>query len=259
MKIALCLSGEPRDFHYIWPDLLTKLNCPDAHIYIHTWFSDKVTSNMPPHKERGGLLYEQHTHQSITTEYIYSTLPRKFLVEDFYHSIPYLLFKDFNLPSTISRMYSMYFGIQSVVNMINFSDYDIIIRMRPDIFLENKLNWPEISEFLNANPFSILIPELWFNIGASAEAWTSTSTDIPDFFCIYKSNSILFTDIYDKINRFCGLHIDKTISDDFNLPSIPEIYLASYFKSKLFIPTKMNLKMMLARHHKQIMNNEPVF
>jgi hypothetical protein len=263
MKVALCLSGEPRNLDYIWNDLEKKLNIPgnDIDIYIHTWYSNDKISSLPLFKDRGGLIYQKHLNQLTSPEYIYKLKPRTFLVENYYTSPPHLRFCEYSLSATITRMYSMFYGIQCSTRLAinnNFNSYDYIIRMRPDIFLEKELDWNEISILLDQNPNSIVIPELWINIGGTSGVWTPMSDYWPDFMCIYKPCNRLFENIYDDIQDVCGLHVDRSISTYGDLASIPEHYLASYAKNKGITSIKIDIKMMLARHHKQITSGEQI-
>jgi hypothetical protein len=259
MRVALCLSGEPRDFAYVWSELKNKLNCANIDIYVHTWHSTQLTSQLPNFAERGETYNQTHTDQIRSTEYIYSTLPKNFLVENYYASHPFLRFQTRNIPSSSTRMYSMYYGIQSVINLINYNNYDYIIRMRPDIFLQDKLDWGEIKQQLDDNPKLVLIPDLLINIGGpGGNAWTEKSEYIPDFFSISKSNDQLYFDVYNQLNDICGLHTDPSIKEYGNIASIPELYMAYYLTFKGFTPKKLNFKMILARHNKQILNNQPI-
>jgi hypothetical protein len=193
-----------------------------------------------------------------SSEYIPLVQPKDFLVEDFFKSNPYLRFAPYTVPSTITRMYSMYYGIQASIGLANQDNYDYIIRTRPDVFLEAPLDWANINTHFDAHPTSILIPELWFNIGGLSESWSVNTGQCPDFFCIYKSSTKIFNDVYDCIPQFCGLHTNRSIRDFGNLPSIPEDYLLSYLISKNVDIEKMSIKMMLARHHRQIVNKEQI-
>jgi hypothetical protein len=258
MKVAICLSGEPRNFHYIWPDLSQKINLSQADIFIHTWFSSNDECNLPEHKERAVFDYQNYLEKIPSTEYVNILSPKNFLVENYYSSDPYLRFKSYTLPSTITRMYSMFYGIQASCSLPKKEEYDFVIRMRPDIFLEEKLNWVEISEYLTLNPKNVMIPDLWINIGGNKDSWTEDSDQWPDFFCIYKADNKIFNDIYDEIQNICGLHTNPQVRDYGNLPSLPEDYLNAYLRSKGASAKKMTLKMMLARHHKQITNNEQI-
>lgn len=259
MKVAVCLSGEPRDFNYIWNDFREKLNLESIDFYIHTWHSDSLVSNLPLHNERGGMAYQNQLAQISSSEYVKKIDPTNFLVENFYSSHPYTRFSTYTLPSTISRMFSMFYGIQSVSNLIANNNYDYVIRSRPDIFLERKINWNHIVEKLSQDPHQILLPDLWINIGGLDKHWTEAPNYCPDFFCIYKASFNIFCTIYDDITQFCGLHTFPNLEERGNLPCIPEIFLSHYLKSKGIKISTLDFKMMLARHHRQISNGQNVF
>lgn len=257
MKIAICLSGEPRNFHYIWHDLSMKINTTSADFYVHTWHTNNHKNLLPKHNERPDE-YQNSIINISSVDYINNIKPVDYLVENFLQSEPYIKSNNNTVSSTISRMHSMFYGIQSVVSLIDTSSYDFIIRMRPDLFLEKSLDWEEITFYLNSNPYDILIPELWINIGGTTEPWSNSSGQCPDFFCIYKSNNKLFHDIYNSIPLFCGSHTDRNNKELGNLPSIPEDYLWNYIKAKGYNCVKLEMKMMLARHHLQILNNRQI-
>lgn len=259
MKIAICLSGEPRDFHYIWNDLWSKLNCPNADIYIHTWHSDKKVSELPASKERGGEAYQLLLEQTTSADYIYVTKPVSFLIENYYYSTPYKRFSEYTLSSIITRMYSMFYGIQSSLNLVDKQNYDYIVRIRPDMYLEKNLDWDFIQQSLTDNPMAVLMPDLWLNIGAYPTPWSNETDYWPDFFWIYKSNNNSFRTIYDDISKYCGIHIDTQSNIIGDWPSIPEHYLSRYLKSKDCEAIKMDLKVMIARQHRQITSGKPIF
>jgi hypothetical protein len=137
MKIAICLSGEPRNLDYIWNDLKSKINQPNADIYIHTWHSQEEFSTLPLHNERGGEKYQKILNQSTSSQYIKLVNPVDFIVEDFKSSEPNKLYFNKNRISTIERVYSMYYCIQKVTNLLKLKYYDAVIRLRPDIFIED--------------------------------------------------------------------------------------------------------------------------
>lgn len=260
MKVALCLSGEPRDFQFVWNDLLSKINYNDIDIFIHSWHSNSDISNLPEHKERGGINYQVHLNQIKSSQYINFVKPVDFIVEDYYKSHPYIRFLPYFLPSTITRMYSMFYGIQAVKKLVDISKYDYIIRLRPDLYIDKNLDWDIIKNLLQISPRSVLMPDLFINIGNSDKPWTQDSDQCPDFMFIYKSDNPLFHDVYDVIHEFCGLHIHKDFYTAVGeLPSIPEQYLAAYLRSKGSLAIKMDLKAQPARQRIQYLNGLDIF
>jgi len=260
MKVALCLSGEPRDFQFIWNDLLSKINFSNIDIFVHAWHSNLNISQLPEHKERGGKNYQIHLNQIKSNQYIDFVKPVDFLVEDYYKCHAYNRFLPYFLPSTITRMYSMFYGIQAVKNLVDCSKYDYIIRLRPDLYIDKNLDWDVIRNLLEINPRSVLMPDLFVNIGNEDIPWSPDSDQWPDFMFIYKADNPIFHDVYDKIQEFCGLHIHRNFYTDVGeLPSIPEQYLVSYIRSKGSSALKMDVKSQPARQRIQYLNGQNIF
>ena len=234
-----------------------KINIDQLDIYVHTWYSDNYSSHLPIHNERPKY-YQDLLEQASSSEYIYAIKPKLFLVEQYYKSDPLLRFKGYNFPSTITRMYSMFYGIQSVSRLPEMEKYDYIIRSRPDIYLEKKIDWVEIKSLLEENLMNVIIPDLYVNIGGLTEQWNENSKQYPDFLSIYSSKNPIYHDIYDRIQNFCGIHTNRNNEEYGNFPSIPEDYLAAYIKYNNSFVKKIEIKMMLARHHKQAINNQPI-
>jgi hypothetical protein len=225
MRIALCLSGQPRGLPTNLPYLLEGLIKPSGitDIFIHSWFDEsligKPFSSAQPH-QTGNL----GTWLPDTVELLEYLRPKKLLVEkpkEFEH-LSHLE----NLPSAIqtqlaSMFYSIYMAnkLKSDYENENGFKYDLVIRTRPDCLYYKQHN---ITDHLADDWKNVLhVPHMYqyereykyYPVvgGGEYQALSDTfaygSSEIIDKFCSVYPN---FEEIYNKIRpiqygeAYCG-------------------------------------------------------
>ena len=150
MRVALCISGELRhgfaSFPYIYNSFLNRRD--DVDVFIHSWESNNDVFE---------LYSAKHTildDCEPTREYLINTLK---------------LNSDVTIDGTsnISNNLLMYFGINKVISLVdyNYDTYDILIRIRPDMYLNNKLNLDKIISDIRSDKYDIQIPNSKYNFG----------------------------------------------------------------------------------------------
>ena len=193
MKIALCLSGQPRFVRHTLPLIKKNLIDPnDMDVFIHTWFDSKDMNIKKSHINRKG----EQKYDVDTIEYIKDTLnPKGITVEKHKHfANPYITlpnsyitcYKNINSDismndddfcsylksQSISMFYSIYQSnnIKDTYATENGIIYDYVVRLRFDAVINFKLD----IKLLNIPKYTIVYHELgqkdnlisdWINIG----------------------------------------------------------------------------------------------
>lgn len=209
MKIALCISGQPRGLQTNIPNLLNGLVKPSniTDIFIHTWFSESVVglpfqSAQPDQSGRLGVWEEDTIDQlnQLKPIMLMSEKPNDFA--QFNHLI--------GLPSAVqphlaSNMYSVHMANKlksEYENLHNFK-YDLVIRARIDCEYDKPYN---IREYLDADWRNVLhVPYIHqhMRIGDSYPVSTGGSySSLSDTFA-YGSSDIMdkFTSIYPDFEK----------------------------------------------------------
>ena len=139
MKIALCISGKFRNSVFCFPTVYNNfiLNY-NTDVFIHTWGSVEECFNLYQPKK---ILVEN------AQDVLKSELGKIVLSSDV----------KINPYSNINNNILMYYGVKKVIEMVDDS-YDFIIRIRPDLYLNNKLNLDTIFDDLNNKKYDLQIP-----------------------------------------------------------------------------------------------------
>ena len=135
LKIALCLSGEPRSsmycFSYIYEALLQKNSLYDVDVYIHSW---KTFRALP--------LYNPKNYQidSTSEDLIYAKNISK--LKKLPENLQLTHESRYTLP--IKNTILMYYGIQKSFELTKNEKYDFYIRCRLDIQFNNQFKLIDI-------------------------------------------------------------------------------------------------------------------
>ena len=142
MKIALCLSGIPRNLNKAYPNIKKQLLDPySPDVFIHTWYN-KEDIGVPLFNSWGQKIEEQ-LDNFILSNIFEKFNPKKLLVEN---QIDFDLPKKLNFPKYGFNMVSMLYSINEANNLKkryeeenNFT-YDIVIRSRFDLNIFGNLD-----------------------------------------------------------------------------------------------------------------------
>ena len=142
-KIALCLSGLIRNsffcFPYIYQNFLNQ--GLDVDVFIHTWNESPTIELYNPKK------YQIENQQQV--------------IDNIKSQIDFTSIK---VEGNISNNISMYYSIKRCFDLVP-SDYDIVIRCRFDLLLENNLDFKTIVNGILSKDCDIFIPGRSFNVG----------------------------------------------------------------------------------------------
>lgn len=144
-KIALCLSGEPRNsmaaFPYIYESILNPHLGFDVDVFIYSFKPYRAMNLYSP--------------ISCEVEYkddyiIYNNYANKHGLNILdYHHTPF------------RNTFLMYYGIQKVFNLIGNHHYDYYIRCRPDVLFVNDIDISYIISSLEANNIDMWVPHCY--------------------------------------------------------------------------------------------------
>lgn len=188
MKIALCLSGLIRNsmfcFPYIYDSFLN--NEYNVDVFIDTWNESKIINLYNPKK------------YSITSqeEVLESVLPQL------------KLNSGIKIEGNIHNNILMFFSIKKCFDLVD-DDYDIVIRCRFDLFLQDKIDFYKIVKGIIEKKYDMFIPGRAFNVGGYNDQLAIGNYKSMQIYsdCIFQLNSLAF-----KLGRwhpesFLGEHI----------------------------------------------------
>ena len=157
IKVALCLSGEPRNsmfcFPYIYESLINLGPDYEVDIYIHSWKNFRALSLYNPKKysiewiEGEKLLKEKYLYLRSLTNHFKT---QKLLDELYKHT--------FN-SSPVKNYFLMYLSMLECFNLIDTS-YDLYIRGRFDLYFNLPFNIKFILESIKENKYDIFLPHI---------------------------------------------------------------------------------------------------
>ena len=141
-KIALCLSGEPRNtmvsFPYLYESFLNPSLGFDIDVFIYTTKPYRTIDLYSP------VNYKVETQDDYS---IYNTYTSNRGIDMLkYHSTPF------------RNTFLMYYGIKQVFNLTQNHQYDYYIRCRPDIIFHTPLDLYYIIKSLKENNKDIFVP-----------------------------------------------------------------------------------------------------
>ena len=139
MRVALCISGQPRSVALVYPTIYENIIAPNAaDVYIHSWIDDNIKGKKPV--AAGGHVGSDTIPHNIEEIILQLYKPKNYIFE------PQIEFdeKNYNerkLPSirpkfSISQRYS----IMKSIGMTEGFEYDAIIRMRFDWKIHDRIN-----------------------------------------------------------------------------------------------------------------------
>ena len=149
MKVALCISGQMRTYKkcygYIKENIIEPL---DPDVFIYTESSKGVTNRMNV-KDRGAVKEGKVFEQSIRRIY----KPQKLMIDEPFNREKRRRFKSVEVPDRLIKVepdhwegnIPNFYGIKKCNDMkknyeLSMSmEYDIVIRMRPDILVRNEI------------------------------------------------------------------------------------------------------------------------
>lgn len=182
MKVALCISGQDRwsivAFPFLYDSFKKIPSDIQLDVFYHSWNSDTRTA---------GLWSPKKTiidSEEISYQQILKTIKIP---------IDYDKIEDDN----VQRMYTgllMFYGIQKIISEAVIDDYDFIIRIRPDIFLYEKIDLKKILNEIRDKKYDIWIPNKTYNYSAKG---------YNDQFAIGTKNSMkIYSEIYNSLPEY---------------------------------------------------------
>ncbi len=187
MKVALCLSGQPRFVEKAFPyieDCLLRPNNPD--VFIHTWFSSEdankpfrvdaawketETNKIDPQTDRKLLeMYKPVRHVfEPQRKFSNSRLDVDVTLNTFYEKFS----RDWMITSQHSMWYSIFMSnhLMNVYRLKNDIQYDYVIRCRMDAYMNRSIYCKDLSLdriwVAHQRPIPHQIDD-WFAIGSVA-------------------------------------------------------------------------------------------
>lgn len=138
MKVALCISGQPRSVALVFPAIYENVLVPNnPDVYIHSWIDDNIKGKQPV--AAGGHVASDTIPHNIDDIILNLYKPKDYLFES-QIEFDEKKYNDRKLPSirpkySISQRYSIMRSIQ----LTGETEYDAIIRMRFDWKIHNKI------------------------------------------------------------------------------------------------------------------------
>jgi hypothetical protein len=144
-KIALALSGLIRNSYFCFPYIYDSfLNQGyDVDVFIHTWNSSPVIN-----------LYRAKRFEIENQEELLKSLIPQLAIDN-----------TIKIEGNVFHNVAMYYSIKKCFDLIPQEEYDIVIRCRFDLMLQEKINLSKIVEGILEDKYDIFIPGRIFNIG----------------------------------------------------------------------------------------------
>lgn len=214
MKIALCLSGQPRFIEKGIESLKSNvLHNKNIDIFIHCWY-DENNKNIKFDSSQYYLNSKVGSQSEKTKEILYSLNAKKIFLESpkTFHEFNHLI----DLPTAkqtklASMFYSCYQAneLKKIYEEENKFKYDLVIKTRTDILYKNKIN---IFDYLNLELEKyIFAPKIYqeirmndsyktntgFSYSSLSDTWFMSSSKNIDLCCnIYPNFEEIYKNIY---------------------------------------------------------------
>jgi len=201
MKIAVCISGQPRSYEQGYYELKKWfLDRYDCDIYIHTWKSPNIPM-LSGHK------FAQ-TREYQFTEEDYNKILELYQPKDYYFQLP-IPFDDTNIKGPhlnykLNSLLSASYSIQAAYNLAKDSEieYDLVIRTRFDLqftdYISPNCLFLKNLKLLNPNQLNI------FEYPKTKEGWPTRLSEVDDLFAV---SSMEIAEIYADYFSFALYYI----------------------------------------------------
>lgn len=227
MRVALCLSGHLRSFERTWQSLRKFIIDPlQADVFIHTWNTLGVYNHIDSHtvacdtnKYLNKIKY-CYNPKNIVIEPINKTRGRKYQ--------PYLVDKR-NCVGVTNMFYKIHKADEL---MRNYSNYDLVIRARPDLAFHCEINNDHIQQSIEEK--SIFLPDFGHFTGFN------------DQFAFGSSDSM-------KVYANCYLELDTWATQ---VPFLPETLLKHHLIKNNMLIKFTNIQYYLLRVNGLIFDNK---
>ena len=200
MRVAITVAGEPRFceefdhfldkltgfdqidwYFFLWkesyphPFYKSNLIAPNWRVIDQDWATQKITENLPAnHRLAKLVLADQKDYESPPVS----------------GNIGYQV--------NVYNVWKMYQSLKESDALRNDETYDLVIRTRPDVMLEQDVDLTEIYQQLQLSPKSIIFPNNHWHGNPAINDWTAIST--PDNMSIYSS-------VIDNIKLYYDMNI----------------------------------------------------
>jgi hypothetical protein len=155
LKIALCLSGEPRSsmfcFPYIYESFIQPNDLYETDVYIHSFKNFRAADLYQPKKIHINTISE-------SLQFINFIYP----LSQFNKNVRYQITnspENINIFSpSLKNLYLMFLGITNCFNLVDPSEYDIFIRCRFDIMFKDKFYLGTIIKDIISEKYDVFNP-----------------------------------------------------------------------------------------------------
>ena len=157
IKIALCLSGEPRSsmfcFPYLYESFLSQNPLYETDVYFHSF---KGFRSAPLFNSKSSIISNEDE-----TELFKSWVNPLNQFDEGLHNKLENSTDILNVHSTpVKNLFLMFYGISKTINLIkNPEEYQVFIRCRFDIFFESKFFIDSIIQNIVQNKYDIFLPK----------------------------------------------------------------------------------------------------
>lgn len=205
MKIALCLSGQPRDikigFKFIEKYLIKPNDVHDIDIFCHAWYDPEevgksfTSAQQYPYGHVGML-------EKDTDQYILNKIkPKKFLLEKQINFIEYVQGFKTHVNAKQDMLSSMFYSmfvcnnIKKEYEVENNFVYDLVVRTRYDIAYFEPIILSKYYSLLN----KIIVPK---NYQLDQDIFGSVNKPMPDIFSFSNSKNMdIFCSVYPNMKQ----------------------------------------------------------
>lgn len=215
MKIALCLSGQPRGLPLSLKALRYGLDIDNMDIFFHAWFDpatvgqsyDSAQNNQ---QGRVGIVHPQ------TKELLMELNPKDYLFEpqrEFAYARNFKQLPEANQEKMASIFYSIYAAnmLKKKYELLNGFKYDLVIRTRYDLLYESRI---DVTKYINLAKTMIITSEKFQGLRNDA-SYIHGEYTLTDIFAFSSSENMdVFCDTYPHMS-FINTHINPPYGENY--------------------------------------------
>lgn len=210
MKIALCLSGQPRYLHHGYQSLCQHFFEPNKHheidVFVHTWYDkDDVDQYFTSAQEgQTHMVGKMLPDSDVLLEKMYN--PKAMICEPQKNFDKYTADLKARPEAKQNNLCSLYYSMYMANNLKRDEEsrtnqkYDIVVRTRTDLWHQNPI---ECDQYVMSVDQCVYVPRTYLE---DQERFMNPSRPMPDIFALSSSRNIdCFCGVYPNFRKLNGL------------------------------------------------------
>lgn len=215
MKIALCLSGQPRGLPLSLTSLRYGLNVDNMDVFFHAWFDPNTVgqpydSAQSSQEGRVGIVHPD------TEKLLLDLNPKDYIFEpqrEFAFARQFRQLPEANQEKMVSIFYSIYTAnmLKRKYELLNGFKYDLVIRTRYDLMYKNRI---DVTKYIEQTKTSIVTSEKFQGLRNDSQ-YVHGEYTLTDIFAFSSSENMdVFCDTYPHMS-FINTRINPPYGENY--------------------------------------------